>query len=71
MQKVEKNPGPVRKIQPVQKIKPIKIKKKDKSCPNCRHYNQYFCSLRPGEEIPHAVLAKGCPLYKKNKHIYF
>lgn len=52
-------------------LKPIKIKKKDKSCPNCRHYRQYYCGFAPGKHIPYEVLMNGCKKYKKNKHIYF
>lgn len=53
------------------KIKPIKIKKKDKMCINCIFYDQRRCSLFSKEEIPYKVLIKGCKKYKKNKRLYF
>lgn len=52
-------------------MKPIKIKKKDKRCSYCNHYNQYRCSKYPKVEIPIKVYNKGCNKYKKNKYLYF
>lgn len=52
-------------------LQPIKIKKKDKRCSNCKKFNGYRCSLFDSEEIPAKVFNKGCRKYKKNKHLYF
>lgn len=58
------------------KLKPIKIKKKHKSCHNCKHfkhigiYEKFGCKLTTSN-IPDKVISKGCGKYKKNKHLYF
>jgi len=52
-------------------IRPIKVKKKHKMCPNCANFTGYNCKLAPGEVIPAKIFNYGCKKYEQNKHIYF
>jgi len=47
-------------------LKPIKLKKKDKSCFTCFYYNNVLC-LEFDDKPPDKILLRGCSSYKKNK----
>jgi DNA-directed RNA polymerase subunit M/transcription elongation factor TFIIS len=60
-----------KRLQKIQ-LSPIKIKKKHKSCPTCKRYEQWFCTMAgPKEDIPPKVFNSGCKKYRKNKYLYF
>ena len=51
-------------------LKPIKIKKKNKRCPNCKYWSQYLCG-EFNEKPPLKIFNNGCKYYKRNKFLYF